>query len=55
MAVLRMRLMNRYQLLAVVLLLALGSASCSTPGTATEVLSTPAAVGRSIKIYESPT
>jgi hypothetical protein len=36
-------------------LLPLGSASCSTPGTATEVLSTPAAVGRSIKIYESPT
>jgi hypothetical protein len=54
-AVMRMRLMNRYQLLAVVLLLALGSISCSTPGTTTEVLSAPAAVGRGIKVYESPT
>jgi len=48
---------NRTQLLGLLVLLALvlGTASCSTPATSTAVPSGADAIGRSIKVYESPT
>jgi len=52
-----MRMKNRNQLLGLVLLLilALGTASCSTPATGKAAPSGAEAIGRSIKVYESPT